>query len=359
MPRTGSRQTHVEGGPEIYTSQGGYLAGKDYSYQGAHGWSYEEWTETKHDEMAWNGALGQMGLYEGAAGTRKALVGASWLRPGDAADAVRVFTLPRAGQVTIAGTVHKDIYHTYGDGVRVKVLLGDKQVWPQTGWQLIAANDIAGTSMEIKTPVKKGDKLYFVANCNVDAVDDDLVWAPRITYDGGPDPEKPPMRTVVDDHSTVVKYSGQGWQTSGVTPWGGEQGYLPGRYKGTLSVSGTPGDKLAMKFRGTGVEVIGDTGSDRGISTIILDGKQVATIDPFVPENTLWSSQGHPSSIGEPARLTITPPIPLWGTRNLTDGEHTLEVTVTGQKNKESTGTFIGIDSIEVFGGSAIDPEAR
>ena len=167
------------------------------------------------------------------------------------------------------------------------------------------------------------------------------------------------MRTVVDDHSTVVKYTGQGWQTSGVTPWRGEQGYLPGRYKGTLSVSGTPGDRLTLRFRGTGVEVVGATGSDRGISTIALDGKQVATIDPFVPVNTVWSSKRHPSSIVEPVRLTIIPPIPLWGTRNLTDGQHTLEVTVTGQRNKESTGTFLGIDSIVVFGGSAIDSGAR
>jgi hypothetical protein len=163
----------------------------------------------------------------------------------------------------------------------------------------------------------------------------------------------------VDDQSTVVKYTGQGWQTSGVTQWNGEQGYLPDRYRGTLSVSGTAGDKLTMRFHGTGVEVMGDTGSDRGISKIILDGKQVATIDPFVPEDTLWSSKKHPSSIREPVRLTIIPPIPLWGIRNLTDSQHTIEVTVTGQKNKESTGTFLGIDSIVVFGGSAINSEAR
>jgi hypothetical protein len=104
---------------------------------------------------------------------------------------------------------------------------------------------------------------------------------------------------------------------------------------------------------------MGDTGSDRGIATVILDGKQVATIDPFVPEDTLSSSRRHPSSIREPVRLTIIPPIPLWGTRNLTDSQNTLEVTVTGQKNKESTGTFLGIDSIMVFGGSAIASEAK
>lgn len=338
-----------KGGPEIYTAQGGYLAGKDYSYQGAHGWFYEEWTENGHEEMAWNGALGQMGLYEGTGGAQKALVGASWMRPGNDAEAVRVFAFPHSGEASVTGVVHKDIYHTHGDGVRVKVLLGDRQVWPQIGWQGIAANDITGKIMEIRLSVQADDKLYFVADRGDDPVDDDLVWDPQISYDGAPAPEKPLTRTVVDDHSTLVKYTGEGWQTSGVTPWGGEQGYLPGRNKGTLSISGTPGDKLALKFRGRGVELIGDTGSDRGIATISMDGKQVATIDPFVPENT---SGSHPSPIREPARLTILPPIPLWRTQGLEDGEHTIELTVTGRKNKESTGTFIGIDAIVILAGS-------
>jgi hypothetical protein len=301
-----------------------------------------------------------MGLYVGAAGTQKGLAGASWQRPGDASDAVRVYTLPHGGDVTVTGTVHKDIYHIYGDGVRVNVLLGNQQLWPQRGWQTIGANDITGKSMEMKTPVKKGDKLYFVANRNADAVDDDLVWDPCITYEGDPPrPEKAPVRTVVDDHSTVVKYSGQGWQASGVTPWGGEQGYLPGRRRGTLTISGTPGDKLTLRFRGTGIEVIGDTGSDRGIASVALDGKQVGMIDTFVPENAIWSVQEHPSSIREAARVTILPAIPLWGTRSLTDGEHTMELSVTGRKNDASTGTFIGIDALVVLGGSAIDSEAK
>ena len=102
----------VEGGPLIYTAAGGFLAGKDYSYQGANGWSYEEWVGTNHRSMTWNAALGMMGLYAGTVGAVKAVVGASWQRPGVGADAVRVFTLPYGGEVRITGTVYKDIYHT-------------------------------------------------------------------------------------------------------------------------------------------------------------------------------------------------------------------------------------------------------
>jgi hypothetical protein len=74
-----------------------------------------------------------MGLYTGVAGDPKAMVGASWQRPGVGADAVRIFSLPYTGEVRITGTAHKDIYHTYGDGVRVKVLKNAEQMWPATG----------------------------------------------------------------------------------------------------------------------------------------------------------------------------------------------------------------------------------
>ena len=107
-------------GAEVYTALGGYLAGSDYSYQGANGWSIEEGDGNKRTPATWNGALGQMGLYEGAPGEHQLLIGASWMRPGSHADAIRVFTLPAAGQVSITANVHKDLYHTSGNGVRVR-----------------------------------------------------------------------------------------------------------------------------------------------------------------------------------------------------------------------------------------------
>jgi hypothetical protein len=109
---------------------------------------------------------------------------------------------------------------------------------------------------------------------------------------------------------------------------------------------------MSLKFRGTGVELIGDTGSDRGIANISLDGKQVASIDTFVPENVIHDDAG---PIREPNNMAILPPIPLWGIGGLDNVEHTLEVTVTGQKNQESGGTFIGIDAIVILGKSRAD----
>jgi hypothetical protein len=133
---------------------------------------------------------------------------------------------------------------------------------------------------------------------------------------------------------------------------------LPARIRGTLKVSGTPGDKLALKFQGTGVELIGDTGSDRGIASIRLDGRELGTTDAFVPENR-YSISAHPSLIREPWNIATEPPIRLWGIEDLDDREHLLEVVVSGRKNKESTGTFIGVDAIVILNGSPVGPSPR
>jgi hypothetical protein len=369
----GSRRVEavkVGGEPVTFTAWGGYLSGKDYSYQEANGWSYEEWTDvmtcsgntrchwvSRPARMMWNGARGHMGLYEGAAGTERASIGASWLHPGDSADAVRIFTLPYSGQVTVTGTIHKDIYHTHGDGVRAKVLKGDQQLWPATGWETIAGDNTAGKTMELKMSVVKGDKLYFVVNDNANADDDDTVWNPQITYDQIDTTLERAQRTVIDDANSTVRYTGRGWQELGIGATR-DQGYLPGLIKGTLAISGIPGDKMTFKFRGTGVEIIGDTGDNRGVASIALDGKTVATIDTFVPED------GRPG----PGVDSVTPTrIPtlwatlsskrLWGVDGLANGEHTLELTVTGLKNKESAGTFVGIDALVILNGNALSDQ--
>jgi hypothetical protein len=354
----GSRKVEArqsDGGPVIITAWGGFLAGKDYSFQGANGWTYEEWSGSRHTLMLWNGALGHMGLYEGTAGGRKATIGASWMRPGDSADAVRVLTLPYSGQVTITVNVRKDIHHTRGDGVRAKLLLGDRQLWPQTGWQTIAADDLAGKSMELNTSVHKGDKLYFVVNQNVDPEDDDTVWNPQITYNRIENLPAPPHRTIVDDTSSLLHYSGRGWQELGVGATR-DQGYLPGRINGTLAVSGTGGDKVTLKFQGTGLELFGDVGVNRGVASISLDGKEVVTIDTYVPEGSPHpATYDSPIPIREPSLWNTLPSKRLWGIDGLPGGEHTLEVLVTGQRNKESTGTFIAIDGVTILNGGPIE----
>jgi hypothetical protein len=356
----GSRRVKAEelpGGTETYTAEGGYLAGTDYSYQGANGWSYEAWVGSNHTKMKWNGALGHMGGYQGSGGPRsgEATIGASWMAPGRTTDAVRVFTLPHAGLVTVTGTVRKDIYHTYGDGVQARVFKNTEQVWPETGWETIAAADVAGKAMVLKLPVNKGDKLFFVLDRNGDATDDVTVWNPQVVYDRNDGAATRTQFAVTNNGSSRLKYSEQGWQHLGLNPWNSDvdQGYLTSWLQGSISVSTNPGATMSLKFRGTGVELLGDVGGDGGIAAINLDGKPVATIDTFAPSHVPSSIWSVPSKkIGSWAAI---PPVRLWGTQGLEDGEHTLEVLVTGQKNEDSTGSAIGINGVVISNGS-VDP---
>jgi hypothetical protein len=345
------------GSPVSYTARGGFLAGKDYSYQGANGWSYEEWSGASHKAITWNGALGQQGLYKGSAGEGpdKPKIGASWMLPGESADAVRVFTLPYSGKVTITGTIHKDVYHTYGDGVRAKILKNDQQVWPQSGWQPVAADDVVGKNMELKLDVRKGEKLYFIVNEDGDPNDDDTVWNPQITYDQIEGRPKKVEWHTTDDDSTRLEYIGSGWQRLGRNPWSSDVdgGYLTGWNNGTLTVSATPGDKLKVKFHGTGVDIIGQTGSDQGISSISLDGKDLGTIDTFAPQQIIKLTPDQ-ARIRQAAQWETDPPTVLWGIQDLADGDHVLELGVTGMKNEESTGTNIGVDAIVVLNGASL-----
>jgi len=360
----GSRRiaaVEAPGEQETYSAEGGYLAGKDYSYPGANGWSYEDWLGAKHKEMSWNGGLGHMGAYQGAGVplAQQATIGASWMTPGAAADAVRVFTLPHSGQVTVTGAIHKDLYHTYGDGVRVKVLKNNEQVWPDTGWEQIAATDVVGKTMERKLSVNKGDKLFFVVNRDGNATDDQTVWNPKITYEHIDDRGARTQYSVTDSSSSRLTYNENGWQRLGNNPWNSDVdlGYLVGWEQGSISVSAIAGSTMSAKFHGTGVELTGDVGGDGGIAEISLDGKQVATIDTFAPSHVPTGIWSLPSKrIG---RWAAIPPVRLWGIQGLVDSAHTLEILVTGRKNDDSIGTAIGIDAVIVSNGSVDEPKGR
>jgi Melibiase len=349
----------LPGDPETFTAEGGFLAGPDYSYQGANGWSYEEWVGSSHTKMRWNGALGHMGAYQGSGADRsgQAIMGASWMLPGRTSDVVRVFTLPHSGLVTVTASIHKDIYHTYGDGVQARVLKNAEQVWPHAGWQTIAAAEVAGKTMALKLSVKKGDNLFFVLNRNADATDDQTVWNPQIVYDHIDDDLTPTQVAVIDNSSSRLKYS-DGWQRLGLNPWNSDvdQGYKSGWIQGTVSISSTAGATMSMKFHGTGVELLGDVGGDGGIAAITLDGTQIATIDTFAPSHVPSSIWALPSKrIGH---WSAVPPVRLWGIQNLQGGEHAFEIRVTGEKNVDSIGTAIGIDAVIISNGSVDIPDA-
>ena len=76
-------------------------------------------------------------------------------------------------------------------------------------------------------------------------------------------------------------------------------------------------------------------------------------IDTFVPENYPNFTVASSGSVREPENVAVDPPRVLWGTSGLPDGEHILELIVSGRKNQESTGTFVGIDEVVITSGTA------
>jgi hypothetical protein len=351
--------TRVEGARIVFTARAGFLAGRDYSHQGENSWTYEEWSGTARTPLTWDGELGQMGLYRGSRGSggSPVLVGASWMKPGESTDAVRTFTVPHSGSITVRGRVHKDLYHRYGNGVRVKLLKNDQQLWPAEGWQELAGGDTVGLDMNAVVSVTRGDRLHFVVNGRDSSLDDDTVWNPVITYDTLERAPKWRPRTELDNTSTRLAYSGS-WHRLGGSPWASDldQGYLPGWHRGTLSVSKTPGDKLVVRFKGTGIQIFGQTGSNNGIAKILLDGKPVATIDTFTPQVVYgWTSAL--TDLRNAAQWGPNPPTCLWHVAGLEPGEHELEIEVTGTKNAESTDTRIGIDAVVTIDGEVMKSE--
>jgi hypothetical protein len=103
-------------------------------------------------------------------------VGKDWHHPGEKTDAIRSFTVPKDGKITVTGTVKK--LHLDGDGVRVFILHNDKNVWQKE----IEGKDRIGIDLNLTLEVKQGDRLRFVVNRRKEIACDTTGWTPIITY---------------------------------------------------------------------------------------------------------------------------------------------------------------------------------
>jgi len=106
-------------------------------------------------------------------------VGKDWHHPGERTPSVRRFTVPRDGQVTISGRVHKA--HLDGDGVRASVVHGTRVVW-QTE---LAGKDDRGQDPDLRLDVRRGDRIRFVVHKRGTIGCDTTRWDPVITYSDG------------------------------------------------------------------------------------------------------------------------------------------------------------------------------
>ena len=122
--------------------------------------------------------------------------------------------------------------------------------------------------------------------------------------------------SMVSDASSSVVYRGT-WGLAGYTS------YLGGRAHYTRAAGAT----ATLRFSGSGVMIVGPKGPGRGRSSVIIDGRAVATIDQYAS-----------SFIARRALYAV----------NLPAGTHTIVVRALGTSGRP----MVAIDAIEVLGPS-------
>ncbi|MDO8916095.1 MAG: chitobiase/beta-hexosaminidase C-terminal domain-containing protein, partial [Coriobacteriia bacterium] len=99
---------------------------------------------------------------------------------------------------------------------------------------------------------------------------------------------------------------------------------------GSMAYTNSAGGGAHVAFNGTAITWINHKTTSYGIARVSIDGTQVATVDLYSP--------------GLQAKQSV------FATSGLTPGRHTLKIEVTGSKNASSSGTYIGVDAIDVTG---------
>ena len=115
--------------------------------------------------------------------------------------------------------------------------------------------------------------------------------------------------------------------------WIGEWQLFP---KGDESLrrSSHPGDAMEFTFSGNVLYVQGDIRFDQGILECFIDGKSIGTRDMYLPKK--WSRADQSTAV--------------WVT-GLADGEHKLQIKVTGNKNAESEGIMVSLGKAVIYSG--------
>lgn len=154
-----------------------YVASSDFSSnQGRNHWYYQEWDGKEYKSLEWDDALKQW------KGSQYWLRVAREFQHPDGNDSVRKWVAPKRGEIKITGKVAKMEGQVLGDGVQVKVMKNEVQMWPSSGWHVIAFNDTQGIDVNITTEVEKGDSIFFIVN-QMQTIDyDGTYWDPKITY---------------------------------------------------------------------------------------------------------------------------------------------------------------------------------
>jgi beta-galactosidase GanA len=127
-----------------------------------------------------------------------------------------------------------------------------------------------------------------------------------------------------DDTSSALTYNGTWFHAST-----SNSNYTSGDYDQTESWSATTGSSVSLTFTGTAVQWIGPKNTNGGIAAVSVDGAAATDVDTY-------------DSSGKETQQV------LFTASGLSDGTHTLTITVTGNKDAASSADTVVIDAINV-----------
>jgi hypothetical protein len=107
-------------------------------------------------------------------------VGKDWHHPGKATPAVRRFTAPKSGKLTVAGRIYKADTKP-SDGVHLEIRHNAETVWTAD----LDGQDGKGVEPKLHLQVERGDALRFVVHKRKAIYCDTTHWDPVITYADG------------------------------------------------------------------------------------------------------------------------------------------------------------------------------
>lgn len=160
----------------------------------------------------------------------------------------------------------------------------------------------------------------------------DTTFTTSLTLDKG-EPVTAKEFTTDDADTTAIAYAGA-WTHATGQPWTAND------YKGTESFSDTVGDAVSYTFQGPAIQVVMPQSENHGYGDVFIDGVKVGQT------NSYRSSQNQ------------TKQWVAFERTDLSAGEHTIKIVVTGQKEAASSGTFVSVDAFNVpsAGGSGGEP---
>lgn len=149
------------------------LAPVDWSFQVGDVHDNARYRLLKHRPDKWYGST----YWTGPGWTR---VGKDWHHPGNETPAIRRFTAPKAGKITVTGRIFKADTKP-SDGVHLEIRHNAKTVWTAE----LDGQDEKGIQPRLELAVERGDAIRFVVHKRKAIYCDTTHWDPVIAYDDG------------------------------------------------------------------------------------------------------------------------------------------------------------------------------